>query len=132
MESLSLGRQGLVVSAQGLGCMGMSEFYAGRDDAEFATKLGNMRDETGTLLGVNIAKEKGCTPAQLALAGLHAQGADVVPIPGTKTRVRLEENLGALAVSLSASDLARIDTVPPKGIAAGPRYPEMAMKAIDA
>ena len=79
-----------------------------------------------------IAKEKGCTPAQLALAWLLAQGADVVPIPGTKTRARLEENAGALGVSLSAGDLARIDAVAPKGVAAGPRYPEMAMKAIDA
>ncbi|MBK9089946.1 MAG: aldo/keto reductase [Holophagales bacterium] len=328
METRPLGRQGLVVSAQGLGCMGMSEFYAGRDDAEsvatihraldlgitfldtadmygpwkneelvgrairerrgevvLATKFGNMRDEKGAFLGVNgrpeyvraccegslkrlgvgtidlyyqhrvdktvpieetvgamaelvregkvrylglseaspatlrrahavhpisalqteyslwtrdpedgvlpacrelgvgfvaysplgrgfltgrfrsfedlpegdyrrnaprfqgenfaknldlvtkveeIAKEKGCTPAQLALAWLHAQGADVVPIPGTKTRARLEENAGALGVSLSAGDIARIDAVAPKGIAAGPRYPEMAMKAIDA
>jgi aryl-alcohol dehydrogenase-like predicted oxidoreductase len=79
-----------------------------------------------------IAKEKGCTPAQLALAWLHAQGADVVPIPGTKTRARLEENAGALGVVLTAGDLARIDGVAPKGVAAGPRYPEMAMKAIDA
>lgn len=328
MDTRSLGRQGLVVSAQGLGCMGMSEFYAGRDDAEsvatirraldlgitfldtadmygpwkneelvgrairdrraevvLATKFGNMRDEKGAFLGVNgrpdyvraccegslkrlgveaidlyyqhrvdrtvpieetvgamaelvrqgkvrflglseaspstlrrahavhpisalqteyslwtrdpedavlpacrelgvgfvaysplgrgfltgrfrsfedlpegdyrrnaprfqgenfaknldlvtkveeIAKEKGCTPAQLALAWLHAQGADVVPIPGTKTRARLEENAGAHDVVLTAGDLARIDRVAPKGIAAGPRYPEMAMKAIDA
>ncbi len=79
-----------------------------------------------------IAREKGCTPAQLALAWLHAQGADVVPIPGTKTRARLEENVGALGVSLSADDLARIDAVAPKGFTAGARYPEMAMKAIDA
>jgi aryl-alcohol dehydrogenase-like predicted oxidoreductase len=328
METRPLGRQGLVVSAQGLGCMGMSEFYAGRDDAEsvatihraldlgitfldtadmygpwrneelvgrairerrgevvLATKFGNMRDEKGAFLGVNgrpeyvhaccegslkrlgvetidlyyqhrvdrtvpieetvgamaelvrqgkvrylglseaspstlrrahavhpisalqteyslwsrdpedgalptcrelgigfvaysplgrgfltgrfrrfedlpegdyrqsaprfqgenfaknldlvakveeIAKDKGCTPAQLALAWLHAQGADVVPIPGTKTRVRLEENAGALGVVLTTGDLALIDGVAPKGIAAGPRYPEMAMKAIDA
>lgn len=78
-----------------------------------------------------IAKEKVCAPAQLALAWLHAQGADVVPIPGTKTRARLEENLGALSVSLTADDLARIDAVAPKGITAGARYPEMAMRAID-
>jgi aryl-alcohol dehydrogenase-like predicted oxidoreductase len=328
METRKLGRQGLTVSAQGLGCMGMSEFYAGRDDAEsvatihraldlgitfldtadmygpytnevlvgkairerrnevvLATKFGNVRDEKGAFLGVNgkpeyvraacdaslkrlgvgtidlyyqhrvdktvpieetvgamaelvkagkvrflgmseaspatirrahavhpisalqteyslwtrdpeegvletvrelgigfvpysplgrgfltgrfrrfedlpeddyrrnaprfqgenfqknldvvaqvteIAREKGCTPAQLALAWLSAQGNDIVPIPGTKTRARLEENVGALGVTLSPADLARIDAVAPKGFAAGPRYPEMAMKAIDA
>ena len=79
-----------------------------------------------------LAREKGCTPAQLALAWLLAQGPDVVPIPGTKSRARLEENAGALAVSLSAADLARIEAVAPKGFAAGARYPETAMKAIDA
>ena len=79
-----------------------------------------------------ISREKGCTPAQLALAWLHAQGTDVVPIPGTKSRARLEENVGALRVSLSPADLARIEAVAPKGFTAGPRYPEMAMKAIDA
>ncbi|MHB1045609.1 MAG: aldo/keto reductase [Thermoanaerobaculia bacterium] len=79
-----------------------------------------------------IAREKGCTPAQLALAWLHAQGKDVVPIPGTKTRARLEENVGALGVSLSPAVLARIEAVAPKGFTAGPRYPEMAMRAIDA
>jgi aryl-alcohol dehydrogenase-like predicted oxidoreductase len=79
-----------------------------------------------------LAREKGCTPAQLALAWLLARGPDVVPIPGTKSRARLEENAGALAVSLSAADLARIEAVAPKGFAAGARYPETAMKAIDA
>ncbi len=79
-----------------------------------------------------LAREKRGTPAQLALAWLLAQGADVVPIPGTKSRPRLEENVGALAVSLTAADLARIEAVAPKGFAAGARYPEMAMRAIDA
>ncbi|HMM35326.1 MAG TPA: aldo/keto reductase [Thermoanaerobaculia bacterium] len=79
-----------------------------------------------------ISREKGCTPAQLALAWLHAQGTDVVPIPGTKSRARLEENVGALRVSLSPADLARIEAVAPKGFTAGPRYPEASMKAIDA
>lgn len=78
-----------------------------------------------------IAREKGCTSAQLALAWLYAQGKDVVPIPGTKTRARLEENVAALSVSLSPADLTRIDAVAPKGVAAGPRYPEMAMKALE-
>ncbi|HEY1199227.1 MAG TPA: aldo/keto reductase [Thermoplasmata archaeon] len=69
-----------------------------------------------------IAREKGCTPAQLALAWLLAQGDDIVPIPGTKRRKYLEENATAVEVALSASDLARIETAIPKGAAAGDRY----------
>jgi aryl-alcohol dehydrogenase-like predicted oxidoreductase len=72
-----------------------------------------------------IATEKGCTPGQLALAWLLAQGEDIVPIPGTK-RVRwLEENLAAVDVRLSAEDLRRIDEVAPVGATAGDRYPDM-------
>jgi aryl-alcohol dehydrogenase-like predicted oxidoreductase len=77
-----------------------------------------------------IAKEKGCTPAQLALAWLLAQGKDIVPIPGTKRKERLDENLGALAVRLSAADVARIGAAIPPGAAAGLRYPEGAMKRV--
>jgi aryl-alcohol dehydrogenase-like predicted oxidoreductase len=72
-----------------------------------------------------IAAEKGCTPSQLALAWLLAQGQDIVPIPGTKRRQYLEENLGAVDVTLSADDLARIEAVAPKGFSAGDRYPDM-------
>jgi aryl-alcohol dehydrogenase-like predicted oxidoreductase len=72
-----------------------------------------------------LAAEKGCTPAQLALAWLLHQGDDVVPIPGTKKRSRLAENLGALDVRLSAEDLARLDELAPIGAAAGDRYPDM-------
>ena len=74
-----------------------------------------------------IAREKHCTPGQLALAWLLAQGKDIVPIPGTKRRKYLEENFGALGVKLSAEDLRRIDEVAPKGAASGPRYPEAMM-----
>ncbi len=74
-----------------------------------------------------IAAEKGCTPAQLVLAWLLAQGPDIVPIPGTKHRERLDENLGALDVRLSAQDVARISAVIPPGAAAGTRYPEQQM-----
>jgi len=77
-----------------------------------------------------IAKEKRCTSAQLALAWLLARGPDVVPIPGTKRRERLEENLGALRVELSAEDVKRISEAVPVGVAAGARYPEGAMKAV--
>jgi len=74
-----------------------------------------------------IAREKGCTPGQLALAWLLAQGKDLIPIPGTKRRKYLEENAGALGVKLSAEDLGRIDEATPKGAVAGLRYPETMM-----
>ncbi len=79
-----------------------------------------------------MAVRKKCTPAQLALAWVLAQGEDLVPIPGTKARARLEENVRALHVRLDAAELARLDALAPKGVAAGDRYHEMAMKAIDA
>ena len=78
-----------------------------------------------------MAGEKGCTPAQLALAWVLAQGEDIVPIPGTKRRRYLEENLGALDVSLADEDLARIDQVLPPGAAAGTRYPEAGMASVN-
>lgn len=72
-----------------------------------------------------LATGKGITPSQLALAWLLAQGEDIVPIPGTKRRTYLEENVGATSVGLSEKDLARIEEVVPKGVAAGERYPDM-------
>jgi aryl-alcohol dehydrogenase-like predicted oxidoreductase len=78
-----------------------------------------------------IAKEKKCTPSQLALAWLLAQGQDIIPIPGTKRRKYLEENAGALNVKLSPEDLSRIDEVAPHGAAAGDRYPQAAMAAVN-
>jgi len=69
-----------------------------------------------------IATGKDCTPAQLALAWLLAQGEDIVPIPGTKRRDRLEENMAALDVRLTASDLAQLAELAPRGVAAGDRY----------
>ncbi len=78
-----------------------------------------------------IAREKRCTPSQLALAWLLAQGENVIPIPGTKRRKYLEENVGALNVKLTAEDLRRIDEVAPKGVAAGARYPETMMSMVN-
>ena len=78
-----------------------------------------------------IAKEHKCTPAQLALAWVLAQGDDIVPIPGTRHPERVEENVGALDIVLSESDLRRIDAAAPKGIAAGERYAEGGMKAVN-
>jgi aryl-alcohol dehydrogenase-like predicted oxidoreductase len=72
-----------------------------------------------------IADEKGCKPSQLALAWLLAQGEDIVPIPGTKRREYLEENIGAITIKLTKDDLARIDEAAPKGAAYGNRYADM-------
>jgi aryl-alcohol dehydrogenase-like predicted oxidoreductase len=77
-----------------------------------------------------IAAEKGCTPAQLVLAWLLAQGQDVIPIPGTKRIDRLEENLGALRVRLSPAEVGRISAAIPIGAAAGTRYPEGGMRGV--
>ena len=78
-----------------------------------------------------IARRKRCTPAQLALAWLLAQGEDIVPIPGTKQRRYLEENVGALDVELTGADLEEIEEVAPKGAAVGERYNEAAMRTIN-
>lgn len=78
-----------------------------------------------------IAHEKKALPAQIGLAWLLAQGEDIVPIPGTKRRKYLLENLGALELTLSADDLRRIEEAFPHGAAAGPRYPEQAMAAVN-
>jgi aryl-alcohol dehydrogenase-like predicted oxidoreductase len=72
-----------------------------------------------------IAAEKGVKPSQLAIAWLLAQGDDIVPIPGTKRRTYLEENVAAVEISLSPAELERIDEVAPKNVAAGDRYPDM-------
>jgi len=78
-----------------------------------------------------LAKEKNCTPGQLALAWLLAQGDDIVPIPGTKRRKYLEENVAALNLKLSAGDLRRIDEAAPLGSAAGQRYPAHMMSLVN-
>jgi aryl-alcohol dehydrogenase-like predicted oxidoreductase len=77
-----------------------------------------------------ISVEKKCTPAQLVLAWLLAQGKDIVPIPGTKRRQRVDENLAALDVKLSAADVKRISEIAPPGAGAGLRYPGEAMKRV--
>jgi aryl-alcohol dehydrogenase-like predicted oxidoreductase len=78
-----------------------------------------------------IAREKGCTASQLALAWVMAQGEDIVPIPGTKRRKYLEENAAAADVTLSPQDLARIDEVAPRGVASGDRYAAQHMALIN-
>jgi aryl-alcohol dehydrogenase-like predicted oxidoreductase len=78
-----------------------------------------------------MAREKKCTVAQLALAWVLAQGDHVVPIPGTKRRKYLQENIGALNVDLTSKDLARIDQVAPQEAVAGARYPDWAMQMVN-
>ena len=78
-----------------------------------------------------IAKQKKCTPSQLALAWVLARGKDIVPIPGTTTRKHLEENVAATEIVLTSEDLRRIDEVAPKGAAAGLRYPEQGMRHVN-
>lgn len=78
-----------------------------------------------------IAARKGCTPGQLALAWVMARGNDIVPIPGTKRRKYLEENVAAAAVAISAAEMAEIDRALPKGAAAGERYPAAMMAIIN-
>jgi aryl-alcohol dehydrogenase-like predicted oxidoreductase len=77
-----------------------------------------------------MARQKGCTPSQLALAWVMAQGEFIFPIPGTKHIKYLEENAGALNVALTQEELAEIDNIAPKGVAAGLRYPESAMGTV--
>jgi aryl-alcohol dehydrogenase-like predicted oxidoreductase len=79
-----------------------------------------------------IAKEKGCKPSQLALAWVLAQRDDIVPIPGTKRRKYLEENVGALDLKLASEDLRRIEEVFPRDATAGARYPEHMMQLVNA
>jgi aryl-alcohol dehydrogenase-like predicted oxidoreductase len=78
-----------------------------------------------------IATQKRCTPSQLALAWVLAQGEDIVPIPGTKRRTYLEENAAAADILLTAEDLRRIDELVPHGVAAGARYPDVAMRSVN-
>jgi len=78
-----------------------------------------------------LSAEKGCTPSQLVLAWVLAQGEDIVPIPGTRRITHLEENLAALEITLQPDDLKRLQEVAPKGAAAGDRYPEPAMQVVN-
>lgn len=79
-----------------------------------------------------LARRKGCTPSQLALAWVLAQGEDIVPIPGTKRRRYLEENVGAVAVTLAPAEHAELDAVFPPDVAVGRRYPEEMMRLVNA
>jgi aryl-alcohol dehydrogenase-like predicted oxidoreductase len=93
---------------------------------------GNFEKNLELVRGIEaMARDKGITPAQLALAWVLAQGKDIVPIPGTKRRKYLEENVAATEVRLRPEELARIDEIAPKGAAAGLRYPESMMQSVN-
>jgi aryl-alcohol dehydrogenase-like predicted oxidoreductase len=78
-----------------------------------------------------LAAAKGCTPSQVALAWVLAQGEDMLPIPGTTSRAHLEENLAALDITFTPEELARINEIAPQGVAVGDRYPEGGMKVVN-
>ena len=89
------------------------------------------RNQSITRVIEEIAAEKQCKASQLALAWLLARGKDVVPIPGTKRQKYVEENAAAADIKLTPDEVARLDAELPPGIAAGPRYPEPAMKRVN-
>src|SRR5262249_17820312 len=92
---------------------------------------GNFERNLGLLEPIEaIARDKGCTMAQVALAWVLARGDDIVPIPGTKKRRFLEENVGALGVSLSKAEVEALEQAVPSGAAAGLRYPEFQLKGL--
>ncbi len=92
----------------------------------------NFRKNLDLVRGIEeIAKEKGCKPSQLALAWVLAQDKNIVPIPGTKRRTYLQDNVAALDVKLNSADLQRIEEIFPAGVAAGQRYPDHMMKIVN-
>ncbi|HYC65666.1 MAG TPA: aldo/keto reductase [Reyranellaceae bacterium] len=92
---------------------------------------GNLERNLGLASAVeDMAKAKGCTPGQVALAWVLAQGDDIVPIPGTKQARRVDENVGAADVKLTKEEAAKLSAAVPPGAAAGTRYPEAALKAV--
>jgi aryl-alcohol dehydrogenase-like predicted oxidoreductase len=143
MERRELGTSGLEVSAIGLGCMGMSQSYGTGDDDESIRTILRAIDLGLTLLDTlekncalvnqleTFARSKGCSPPQLALAWLLAKGRDLVPIPGTKRRRNVEENIAAVDIALTPADVAALDEAFPIGTAAGARYPPDGMRLLE-
>ena len=136
-----LGTQGPEVTIIGLGCMGMSEFYSPSqmNDRESIRVIHHYLDAGGNFEKnlqlvakiEELARHKGCTPSQLALAWVLAPVPDIVPITGTKQVKYVDENLGAADIALAPEELREIDTVLPVGAAAGDRYHAQAMAAVN-
>ena len=124
MEMRELGRSGQRVSALGPGCMGTSEFYAGR--AENLQRNVSLNGKVEKL-----ARSKNCTPAQLALARVLSKGKDIVVIPGTKRRSYLDQNLGALEIWLTPEDQMALDDAIAPGGAAGQRHRDGRMRTVN-
>jgi aryl-alcohol dehydrogenase-like predicted oxidoreductase len=135
------------VRALGIGFVAYSPlgrgFLTGRFRSEQDLSAGDWRRQNPRFQGENLgrnlalldrvealARERGISPAQLALAWVLSRGPDVVPIPGTRRRARLEENAAAAAVTLTPAELARLDEALPPGAAAGTRYPEAGMRSV--
>ena len=123
MQTRRLGRNGPEVSEVGLGCMGMAGGYGPADGGEsIATVQAALQ---------KIAKDKGCGTAQLALAWVRSRGPDIVPLIGARRRDQLKEGLGALAITLTAADLPRIEQAVPPDEVAGTRYQPAVLAHMD-
>jgi aryl-alcohol dehydrogenase-like predicted oxidoreductase len=113
-------------------------FALSQDPKDFRQHLprfqGDNSDKNAVIVTIvkDMARDKDCTPAQLALAWLLAQGNDIIPIPGTRRINYLAENIGSVKVSLNAEELQRIDHALPAGMAVGQRYPDEGMKGLNA
>jgi aryl-alcohol dehydrogenase-like predicted oxidoreductase len=133
----ALGVSFVPYSALGRGFL-TGAFALSQDPNDFRRHLprfqGDNSDKNALIVDIvkDLAAKKGCTPAQLALAWLLAQGEDIVPIPGTRRIKYLTENIGAVKVPLSEQELQRIDTALPNGMAVGQRYPDEGMKGLNA
>lgn len=123
MQKRTLGKSGLDVSALGFGCMGISFGYGPTTSREEGIAIIRAAVDA-------FAERKKAAPAQIALAWLLAQKPWIVPIPGTTKRHRLEENLGAAAIQLSAGDLREIDRAASHIEVHGARYPEHLQKMV--
>jgi aryl-alcohol dehydrogenase-like predicted oxidoreductase len=129
----SLGRTGPLVSAIGLGCIGMSDLYGPADDAESIATIHAALDAGVNLLDTGDYYAMGANEMliQVAIAWVLSRGEDVVPLVGARRRDRLQEALGALDVELSPDDRAAIERAVPAGAAAGSRHDQRQMAMLD-